>query len=771
MEKRLPKLRKWIDIAILVVLAMFSFSIPCFSNNYPQNYITIGLAIVFIVLVFLKTIFFDKKVYFGYYLLFLLLFILSIFLSQLVNKQLSVFPKSVILLGLFSVFLYQFSKSYSKKNNIFFSIMVGGLIFAVVFFVYYRNSILHFSSENRLGAEFNDQNQLGRIVCVYALIAFVLSICGKKLWVKILSVVSFIVFSFIVITTGSISNILSILLTILIAGFFMAKRKWKIIYLVVVGVSALLITVLLLSEPMTAIRERLSGIIGSLFGIGNEKDGSAASRLSLAINTFKLFLTSPVFGKGYFSVSEYNLFGITGHNNYFQLLSDFGLLGFLAFEFQFFYAVFELSFKRKDNYIAQTVTIFLIIFQLFLTTYHQKMDYLIMPVVLSCLEKECRCVVSFSKKEKGQSIKSYLMATINNGFSNDLAKDKIVVFLNNLKNLPKIIGNKFYKYKKIVNSDMTNVHNILKNGPCYIKDSYYRNAFFGHSTILKAYTGCDSIFSKIEHGLYFGDVCMDDEINHNYYQNIITMSNYRSEIIKKHNNELAVNTIGPYIAYANSILQEESIKELKMKFGKTLLVIPSHSIKESTTLYDKDGFVSKIDEIRKKHNFQTVIVCIFYQDILNDSSIVDFYKEKGFIVTTCGNRLDNRFLSRQRALFELCDVSMSNSVGTHIGYSIYLNKPHYYFKQEISRKIDAKEIKSEISNAYAIEDRKELGKYFVKYSEHISKQQYEICNYYFGLDLVKTKDEMASLFKQAFVEYNLSKEKDDEKETVEHAIA
>ena len=70
---------------------------------------------------------------------------------------------------------------------------------------------------------------------------------------------------------------------------------------------------------------------------------------------------------------------------------------------------------------------------------------------------------------------------------------------------------------------------------------------------------------------------------------------------------------------------------------------------------------------------------LYYQDILNGDAAI--FEDAGFVVVTCGYREDCHFLERQRTLIKLADFTMSNSIGTHVGYCVYMGKPHYSFKQ------------------------------------------------------------------------------------------
>lgn len=733
----------------LVLLGLFSFSIPCFSNNYPFNYLSIAIAAVFCLIVLLDIFLYEKKIHFGYYIFSLLIFLIVIFVSQLINLRFSTFPKSIFLLSIVSFFIYQFANNHRCQNEMFLSILFGGIVFCFVFIIYYRDAVLHFAFSSRVGDAFNDQNQLGRMMCVYSVIAIINIVVQKNKIMKIISAVSSLLFLFVILLTGSISSLLSLSIIIFISLILIAKKKrTKFISL---GILAFLIAMfvgILFLPPMEYFRERIFGIFGSLFGVGNYRDNSATSRFLLFLNAFRMFLMKPIFGNGYFAVSEYNLYGITGHNNFAQLLADTGLFGFLAFEFQFVFSLRFLSFENKKECVGKTLALFLFVFQLFLTTYHQKMDYLIMPIVISLIASECKMSISLVTP-KSSSVKAKVTHILNNGISSPLAKMRFIMFLNNLLNLKYHLQ---FRKKKIKSyKDCFDIELIMSNGKSYADEYYVRNSFYGHSFILKRYSKYKGkVNATIEHGLYFGDVFMDDETINNPLNSIITFSSYRTNKIAS---RCSFNTyaIGPYIAYASNVLSQEEVLKAKKELGKMLLVIPSHSIKEMNSVYDKDEFVEEIQRIKTIGKFDNVIVCLYYQDILNNGSVVNYYANLGFLVTTCGFRENKHFLDIQRTLFELCDASMSNSVGTHIGYSIFFNKPHYYFNQTINKVAKNDSANKEYFNNSAQKDRNNLGKHFNNYKECITQEQIDACDYIFGFSFVKTNVEIRNLLEKCYI--------------------
>lgn len=344
--------------------------------------------------------------------------------------------------------------------------------------------------------------------------------------------------------------------------------------------------------------------------------------------------------------------------------------------------------------------------------------------------------------KKIQKAKSFFRNSLNHLrkaiIKDGLKQKRISVVLNNIQVIKckKESVTSIFDYKRII------------EGPSFFKcNEYYRgNNHYGIAKVLRDYSGYQKpINACIEHGVYFGNyVCKDEAINSGL-NGVITFSNQRL----KHINEVAdvpVVPIGPYIIYANSLLDSSTIKALKEENGKTLLIFPSHSIDRIDTVFDIDAFIRKIKLFSSKHGFETVYICLFYKDILLGRDIP--YLENGFKVVTGGYRDDPLFLRRLRTFIELCDYSGSNDIGTHIGYCISLNKPHIVFQQKIDNipysKADLENDTSSFNPTVKIE-MNDVAQYFFEFEESISNQQLQIVDKYWGLNCVRPKDELFNI--------------------------
>ena len=109
---------------------------------------------------------------------------------------------------------------------------------------------------------------------------------------------------------------------------------------------------------------------------------------------------------------------------------------------------------------------------------------------------------------------------------------------------------------------------------------------------------------------------------------------------------------------------------------------------------------------------------------------VEKYKSEGFVVVSNGHRSDPQFLSRQKDLIELSDMMMTNGLGTHIGYSICMNKPVYFYKQKIQLKAD--DGKSISDSNILNETEAEFVSIFDKFAFEITEEQKSLVKYYWG---------------------------------------
>ena len=275
------------------------------------------------------------------------------------------------------------------------------------------------------------------------------------------------------------------------------------------------------------------------------------------------------------------------------------------------------------------------------------------------------------------------------------------------------------------------------------------NNVYGVGTVLKSFSVFnEQINAYIEHGVYFGNHF--DE-NRWYADKIITFSKQRKQHLLSQGVKKKIHVIGPYIHYAQELLSSHESLVLKKQLKKTILVFPIHSTSSLLTKYDIEKFIRRVFDLVEKYSFDSILVCLYWKDA-NNQDLVEIYKSYGCKICSAGHKWDKDFLGRLKTIINLSDVSVSNGVGTHIGYSVILNKPHTVLESDveyISVGVNgANSLRQEMKNSRLIEVNhvktgftRDDGRLYVQ----INDVQKRLCNKYWGNNELKTSEELFSI--------------------------
>ena len=207
-------------------------------------------------------------------------------------------------------------------------------------------------------------------------------------------------------------------------------------------------------------------------------------------------------------------------------------------------------------------------------------------------------------------------------------------------------------------------------------------------------------------------------------------------------NKKHVFTIGPFIHYVDHYLSKDKILAEKKRLGKNILVFPAHSFSYIIVNYDSKWFRGKIKKISK--DFDSVRICLFWADI--ELGLHKYYQDLGFECVTAGHILDPNFLPRLKSLIEIADLTVSNDIGTHTGYSIHMDTPNIVFFKKPSGLKAAKKWKNLQDEHWASKPYKELLDTFSQGSIKITPKQRELANLYFGgKDDIKSKKQFKEI--------------------------
>lgn len=266
-------------------------------------------------------------------------------------------------------------------------------------------------------------------------------------------------------------------------------------------------------------------------------------------------------------------------------------------------------------------------------------------------------------------------------------------------------------------------------------------AYYGQEQWLKRSCGfLDPIYAYIEHGVYFGDnptrVGWSPEWD---LGNIITFGDSRYDFLKKLYPDYNVLRVGPRVHYAPT--DQAYYEELKSKLvsdGKTMALYPHHSIHDDKHAYNTRQFLEGAFEVGREFGVKNYLLSLHPTDIEHGADTL--YKDENVILVT-GGPANEGFLPRLRAIMELADVTYSNALGTHVGYSVYLGTPHI-LDLNSNPPANKGEFSSKVRERFYEEQSQFASVFSGKDGLTITNEQRELCDYYWGFSHVKTPDEL-----------------------------
>jgi len=283
----------------------------------------------------------------------------------------------VLLIFPFSIVIFEFAAiDKMHLKIILYSVLIGTLFFSAYYLIYYFKELIDLSSFTRLGSKFDNQNSVARGFVLLAISFTYYSIKRKR----IVLAIPIPVFVYLCLSTGSISNTFCCLLLIFLVLILTCKKKGRIITLIATILSIALIIVLLQMPFAYYFKTRIDNIFSTFFGTGNKIDESSVGRFDFAVEAFKLFFEKPLLGNGFNSVPLFTYGrGSYAHNNFAEILANFGFVFFALYEFVLLLPLLRKEF-RKNNGCLFFFSLYIFIFQLFLVTYYLKIDGLILPL-------------------------------------------------------------------------------------------------------------------------------------------------------------------------------------------------------------------------------------------------------------------------------------------------------------------------------------------------------------------------------------------------------
>lgn len=208
---------------------------------------------------------------------------------------------------------------------------------------------------------------------------------------------------------------------------------------------------------------------------------------------------------------------------------------------------------------------------------------------------------------------------------------------------------------------------------------------YGHDVVLKRAAGMPLVGRALpimlEHGVNFSDGSSYEDPQP-WVRSYLCMGPHRAARLRNRFRVRGV-AVGPYIQYARSVLLEERAAELRQELGRTLLVIPAHTVVNVERRWSAEPLIALIQAHVQEERYDTVI----WQSFWKDAPPQGLPRE--WILACNGHASNPWFLDCQRTLLELCQGMVACSLGTHVGYALALERPVLFAPVEISQDVSA----------------------------------------------------------------------------------
>jgi O-antigen ligase len=365
---------------------------------YPQL-IGVLLSVVYFMSVLIK----KSELFFPIPLKLLVIFLFISFLSTILFSTSLEFLFTIFQVILILVIVYNILLKSNTYGFFYWGVTIGCLL--IIFFQVIGGRPLiaiGIIILERLGGTAGNVNDYAFILCTainLLLFSFYVDANKKKMFYwKILKLLIILLFAIeITFFTLSKTGLIIMLFSFIIFSFNYIKKSSVISkFLVVTAVLILYLMVIPNSiEIEFSVFDRFLGMYDTLSANSLNEDGSTSQRFNLIIEGLRLWSERPLFGWGpgqYRWVNKVD-FGYYSHNNFIEILVNFGLLGFLIFYSIHFYLLRKLfklkKMKQRNNEVNWLLVMLfsLLIIDITFVTYYNKIYIICLAFILVNVKK------------------------------------------------------------------------------------------------------------------------------------------------------------------------------------------------------------------------------------------------------------------------------------------------------------------------------------------------------------------------------------------------
>lgn len=369
---------------------LFMFMLPSFSStslhSVPLLFAAVLCVLLFIYILMFGNFFVDKKI------IFIVFFCIFCLFSSIIN-DISRLEKTPFLLSIIFIMIYEFLLQDSQRFISIKCMFYGLLFFSLYYFISYFNEIITLNF-TRLGSLFGNENAMSLYFHLGIIFGLYIFYKNKNYMYLLMSL-------FMValgLTSGSKTYIFGLLLSLLVFVIFVfGKKKWYIsCILIFSGIGILVITINLPGFEIMKIR--INEFLGFLGILNNgSRDYSSLERVNMFITGLNYFSKKPIFGYGYEGFAFNSIYLAYSHNTISELLCNFGICGFVCFEYPLFNLLSnKKSVSKEENVTKYMILISNIFFHFTSVLFSSKIFYISLAIMCS-LDKE---EISFESNEK-----------------------------------------------------------------------------------------------------------------------------------------------------------------------------------------------------------------------------------------------------------------------------------------------------------------------------------------------------------------------------------
>lgn len=376
---------KIVYIMICVSAFLYVFAVATFSERNFQKltFLNYGIYLIYFALIALSCfvalyyLVMRVRIKITPYTLFIPIFVLFSLIGTIISsKDFRGWITLVLLSVSFFVFYYAF-RVMKKKGTISLIILSALFCFTVFYLAYYGKQILDFkgffSGKNRLGTDFDNQNGVATMAAItfgFSLYSFV----SAKTKIRFVFALPAFTSFWVGITTGSRTFIIVayVLFSIFFAFFF---SKHKVIYFS----SLIIVTVAGLLTFNHFFDNRLLEAFKTLNGTAVRADAATLSRELYMDYGFLLGARNVIFGLGVNGFKVLSGVGTYAHNNFAEVLCDFGILGIVLFYLPLLIFIVRcFKCKKIDRVFLFTFCIYFFIASFSNVLYYKKIYYIVL---------------------------------------------------------------------------------------------------------------------------------------------------------------------------------------------------------------------------------------------------------------------------------------------------------------------------------------------------------------------------------------------------------